>query len=182
MASAGRYPAAMRWMHWATGAGIISTFAFVQLAQRSKGDEKMRYMTLHKSTGLLTFGLVLPRLGIRMASKLPEHMPPLFGAPGIEHRLASFTHAAMYWFMIVMPVSGIVMGYFGGKGLPFYGYHIPGKETVTEEDKKKAGNAFQFHKRQGWIFQYIAVPGHIAAAGVHAVRGHAIFSRINPLW
>ena len=26
-----------------------------------------------------------------------------------------------YGFMLFMPISGITMGYFGGKGLPFYG-------------------------------------------------------------
>jgi len=30
--------------------------------------------------------------------------------------------------MILLPVTGIAMGYFGGKGLPFFGYTIPGKK------------------------------------------------------
>ena len=29
-------------------------------------------------------------------------------------------HYALYGFMIIMPASGIAMGYYGGKGLPFF--------------------------------------------------------------
>jgi cytochrome b561 len=30
--------------------------------------------------------------------------------------------------MVILPVTGIGMGYFSGKGLPFFGYTIPGKK------------------------------------------------------
>ena len=37
------------------------------------------------------------------------------------------SHSSMYFFMVLMPLTGIMMGIFGGKGLPFFNFGtIPG--------------------------------------------------------
>jgi cytochrome b561 len=46
--------------------------------------------------------------------------------PAIMQLAANASHVALYGFMVFMPASGIAMGYYGGKGLPFFGYTIPG--------------------------------------------------------
>jgi cytochrome b561 len=43
-----------------------------------------------------------------------------------------------YGFMVIMPASGITMGYYGGKGLPFFGTTIPGV-VKTDENKMRTG-------------------------------------------
>ncbi len=54
--------------------------------------------------------------------------------------------------MTIMPASGIAMGYFGGKGLPFFTTTIPGI-VKTDENKKTTGliakNSFFVHKQLG---------------------------------
>jgi cytochrome b561 len=75
-----------------------------------------------------------------------------------------------------MPISGITMGYFGGKGLPFFGYTIPGAE---EKDGALAKSAFIWHKRAGTVLEYL-VPIHVGAVGLHMMRGHKILARMNP--
>ncbi len=75
-----------------------------------------------------------------------------------------------------MPVSGILMGYYGGKGLPFFYTTIKGAE---EPNKSVAGNAFSVHKQLGVYGKYLLAL-HPAAAIGHAARGEAIFARINP--
>lgn len=55
----------------------------------------------------------------------------------------------MYGFITVMPTTGIVMGYYGGRGLPFFGYTIPG----GEKDTVLAGQAFKIHKQAGLFFE-----------------------------
>jgi cytochrome b561 len=40
--------------------------------------------------------------------------------------------------MVIMPASGIAMGYYGGKGLPFFGTTIPGV-VKTDENKMRTG-------------------------------------------
>jgi cytochrome b561 len=45
-------------------------------------------------------------------------------------------HLALYGFMVIMPATGIAMGMYGGKGLPFFWTTIPGFE---EKNGKLAG-------------------------------------------
>ena len=45
-----------------------------------------------------------------------------------------------------MPATGLAMGYYGGKGMPFFGlYTIPGA-TGEAKDGKFAGRMFKLHK------------------------------------
>ena len=49
----------------------VGAFACVQIAQRVKGKEKMKYMMLHKSLGLTVLVLTAPRLLLRLTTKIP---------------------------------------------------------------------------------------------------------------
>lgn len=89
----------------------------------------------------------------------------------------------LYGFMTVMPTSGILMGYYGGKGLPFFATSFAGAKPPDDETKKKYGQiakrSFQIHKQVGTYGKYL-VPAHAGAAFYHTFRGQAIFRRINP--
>eukprot|EP00798_Chlamydomonas_sp_ICE-L_P000360 gene360-1750_t len=70
------------------------------------------------------------------------------------------------------------MGYYGGKGMPFYGYFtIPGAEPANGGVAK---TSFLVHKTLGLFFEYL-VPMHIGAAVFHAWKGQKIFRRICPI-
>ena len=88
----------------------------------------------------------------------------------------SLSHTVLYAFMTVMPATGIAMGYYGGKGLPFFTTTIPGAEQVNGDIAKQA---FQLHKQVGTYGKYL-VPLHAGAATMHFARGQKIFTRINP--
>lgn len=166
-----QYAAPLRYLHWLIAAGTIGAFGFVQAAQRSKGADKANYMMLHKSLGLSVLVLTAPRLALRLATKIPAPVPG--SAP--EQFLAAAGHAAMYGFLIAMPATGFVMGYYGGKGLPFFGATIPG---AVEKDGKLAGRAFKLHKQIGLYYEYF-VPMHVGAVGLHALKGQNIMRRMG---
>ena len=88
----------------------------------------------------------------------------------------------MYAFMTIMPASGIAMGYYGGKGLPFFVTTLPGV-VKTEENKESTGaiakQSFGIHKQLGTYGKYL-VPLHVGGAFMHYFRGQTIFARINP--
>jgi len=69
--------------------------------------------------------------------------------------------------MILMPFTGVLMGYFSGYGLPFFGYTIPG----AERNPTIAKYAYLSHSWIGFFFEF-AIPLHISAAGYHTLRGH----------
>lgn len=131
-------------------------------------------MFYHKSLGTTLAVLIPARVGIRLASKIPAAVP----GHAVEQMAANASHLALYAMMITLPATGVAMGYFGGKGLPFWFTTIPG----AQGDAKRgdiAKNAFKVHKQVGYVFKFF-VPFHAGAAFFHAARGQKIFSRINP--
>eukprot|EP00040_Diaphanoeca_grandis_P017464 m.91134 g.91134 ORF g.91134 m.91134 type:complete len:223 (-) comp26448_c0_seq1:169-837(-) len=167
------YTKALKYLHWGVGGGILAIFATVNIAQQTK-DKKLKgkMMNAHKSIALLTTGGIIARIAVRLTSKIPLAMPN----PPILKMGSALVHTVLYGFMIVMPASGIAMGYFGGKGLPFFGMTIPG---ATEKNGEIAKNAFKVHKFLGIYFEaFVAM--HAAGAFFHLARGHTIFARMNP--
>jgi cytochrome b561 len=182
-----QYARPLQWMHWAYAGGFLTVMGTVLASQKTtgptflgtKGQTKGTLMMIHKSTAVLLTAAFVPRLALRLASAAPKALP----VSSLEHAAASASHFALYGFMLLMPATGMSMGYYGGKGVPFFGlYTIPGKsaETKTKEDGQFAGQMFKAHKQIGSVLWYM-VPLHIAGAVQHAVRGHTIFTRINPL-
>lgn len=130
-------------------------------------------MRIHKSIGLLLMGGVIARLGVRLATKAIPPSPP---GPWIQHMAGHASHLGFYAITIFMPVSGITMGYMGGKGLPFFAWDLPGAATP---DKALAGSAYTWHKRAGQVLEYM-VPLHVGAVGFHVFKGHNILRRMLP--
>uniref|UniRef100_A0A7R9YFG3 Cytochrome b561 bacterial/Ni-hydrogenase domain-containing protein n=2 Tax=Pinguiococcus pyrenoidosus TaxID=172671 RepID=A0A7R9YFG3_9STRA len=140
-------------------------------------DKKLKgtYMRLHKSWGLVVAGLVVPRILLRVVSKVPAHLP----GNALEKLGGTLSHLYLYAMLVFMPASGIAMGYYGGKGLPFFGYKIPGAGP-EQKNGSIAKNAYLSHKKLGQVFEYF-VPIHVGAVGYHhLIKGHNALRRINP--
>ena len=167
-----QYAAAIKWLHWLMAGGIISAMLLIQAARAAKGEQKGYYMMLHKSIGFTIFFLISYRTLLRFTTKIPAHLP----GPNWEHWASTLSHMSLYGFMWFMPVSGILMGYFGGKGIPFFGYTVPGKKEPVGSIAKAS---FQYHKLAGLAFEYF-LPLHIGAAFYHRFKGQWIFERVNP--
>lgn len=182
MALATTYTKTAANLHWIVAGTMSACIGTVLKAQDSPKQDKGYWMQLHKSFGLLTGVIVLPRVGYRLLNASKFRLAPIEGTTSIERVAGGISHLALYGFMTVMPVTGIMMGYFGGKGLPFFGTTIPGI-THTVETKKSnqsiAGQSFKVHKTIGTYGKFL-VPIHAGAAVQHSLRGHSIFSRISP--
>ena len=171
-------------MHWGMGLSVLGCFAFVQAAQQvnPKDPAKKQFMGMgkgdlmfyHKSFGTLAAGLLVPRLVVRAISK----NPPSFSKMMFEKVIADVSHGIMYGMLIVMPVTGVAMGYYGGKGLPFFTTTIPGAGP-EDKDGKLAGQAFKLHKQIGWYMELLFL-GHLGGVAGHTIRGHPILARIVP--
>jgi cytochrome b561 len=133
------YNGGMQVMHWASGLAVLGCVGFVQAAQYTKGKTKGRAMFLHKSFGLLAAILITPRLALRLASTVPKHLP----GPTWEVMAANASHLSLYGFLIFMPASGVAMGYWGGKGLPFFYTTVPG---AAKADGEIAKVSYKYHK------------------------------------
>lgn len=171
------YTKAASYMHWAVGVPLIASIGSVLKAQDSPKEEKGLWMFRHKSMGLLTGILVAPRFAYRLVNFAKfSSVPHLPGSGPLEGKLADISHLALYGFMVIMPATGIAMGYYGGKGLPFFTTTLPG---ATESRPEIAKQAFSIHKQVGTYGKFL-VPLHVGAGFGHYFRGQAIFGRINP--
>ena len=70
----------------------------------------------------------------------------------------------------------LTVGYYGGKGLPFFWTTIPGAATPNGSIAK---NSFSIHKTLGTYGKYL-IPIHMGGAVKHSVFGNGIWHRINP--
>lgn len=169
-----KYSLPMQLMHWTMGGAMLGCVAFVQAAKNTKGKMKGDMMFYHKSCGTLAFGLLFPRLLFRLTSKIP--------APASDVQwqqwAAKLGHLGMLSAAIILPTTGVAMGYFGGKGLPFFYTTIPGAPEESR-DGNIAKNAFKIHGYAGLALEYMLF-FHVGAAGFHLLKGHPILARIVP--
>ena len=108
-------------------------------------------MFRHKSLGLLTGCLVAPRFAYRIFSSA-YNVRHLQGNAPWANTAGTISHYALYAFMAIMPATGIAMGYYGGKGLPFFYKTIPGAETPNGSIAKRS---FQIHKQIGTYGKFL---------------------------
>ena len=162
------YAQSIKILHWVMGAAMLTCMGTVKLSQwttadtwwngyvsakGTKGATKGALMMIHKSTAVLVAAMIVPRVLLRMVTKAPT---PLEG-PALEHFAANVSHTALYGFMLAMPATGIAMGYYGGKGVPFYGlYTFPGKGSPGMPAKEKEDGKFA-----GTIVQVAHVDGPV---------------------
>eukprot|EP00581_Thalassiosira_minuscula_P007551 CAMPEP_0183703770 /NCGR_PEP_ID=MMETSP0737-20130205/1386_1 /TAXON_ID=385413 /ORGANISM="Thalassiosira miniscula, Strain CCMP1093" /LENGTH=181 /DNA_ID=CAMNT_0025930567 /DNA_START=203 /DNA_END=748 /DNA_ORIENTATION=- len=170
------YSVAASYYHWLVAAPLMGSVASVLICQQSPKEEKGKWMWRHKSLGLLTGLVVAPRLGYRLMNAAKYKVGHLPGTGTLEGYAADASHMALYGFMTIMPATGIAMGYFGGKGLPFFVTTIPGAATPNGGIAKQS---FSIHKTLGTYGKYL-IPLHIGGALKHSVSGTAIWSRVNP--
>ena len=138
-------------------------------------------LTLHHcvrcpySCGLLMLAALMPRLLIRATTRMPA---PLAGN-SLEQIAGKVSHFAWYAVMITMPTTGFLMGYFNGRGLPFFFTTIPSNFAGGEKNGALAGQAFNIHQTTGQFFEYVLLPAHIGGAAFHMIKGQPILARMG---
>ena len=93
----------------------------------------------------------------------------------------TLSHGTFYVLCAGMALSGVSMGYFGGKGVPFFGStFIKGKSSPTESDFKKAGASFKTHLMLGKLIEYVFIPFHFGGNALHWMQGRDVVRKISP--
>eukprot|EP00457_Paulinella_chromatophora_P010591 gb/GEZN01010699.1/.p1 GENE.gb/GEZN01010699.1/~~gb/GEZN01010699.1/.p1 ORF type:complete len:219 (-),score=30.52 gb/GEZN01010699.1/:212-868(-) len=182
------YPLSVSVLHWLMAPTLMGAVGSVVIAQSlDKKDTEFKenygkWMWRHKSLGLLTGMLVVPRVANRVLldkakAKMPAHLPGILGSA--QEHVVKMSHTALYGFLVFMPLSGIAMGYYSGFGLPFFFTKFIGA-SKKNQNKFLAGKAYSMHAAVGYYGKYL-IPMHVAGAGAHLAKGQAVFSRINPM-
>jgi cytochrome b561 len=165
-----------RALHWGIALLIIGQIAFgFALDTLAPRGTPMRgtVINLHKSFGLVLLGLILVRLGWRLA-----HQPPRWPAlmSSTEQALATWGHRLLYAVMVALPLSGYVASNFSKHGLKFFGLALP----PWGPDLPAAYRFFNgMHQLLGWALALLVI-GHVAAALRHRLRRDDVFQRMGP--
>ena len=169
------YSRLMQVNHAVGGAAVVACVGTVLQAQGSKGQAKGDLMFWHKSFGLLSAVLLGPRLAARLVQAMPRAAPAVgLGPAALERGLAAATHYGLYGGLLLMPATGIVMGAYGGRGLPFFTTTL---FPPVAKDGALAGKAFKVHSQVGYFWKFL-IPAHVGAAALHSAAGASIMPRM----
>lgn len=113
-----KYPLSMRIYHWVVFLLVIIliTVGYV-MSDMGVSEKKWQIYFMHKSFGLTLFLIVLARIINRLRSKIAP-LPKTISL--FDVKVASIVHFMLYVLLIAMPISGMLMSIFGGRGLPFF--------------------------------------------------------------
>jgi cytochrome b561 len=159
------------------GSGSISCIGSALYAQTLNGKDpnRAKAMHVHKSMGLLMGALLIPRIGLRLISKIPAHLP----APRLQLLISKGTHYGLLGSIGALAGSGIAMGYYSGYGVPFFAWEGIAGATGDSKDPKFAKLIFGYHQAIGQLFEYL-VPLHVGGVVVGAFQGFNLLKRVNP--
>ena len=170
----GRYTRTAVALHWLIAALFIGQFAWGWLMQEiPKSPPGMRAdaFNFHKSIGLCILGLMLIRLGWRIA-----HPPPaLAGLPAWQAHLARVTHVALYAALLVQPLSGYLGSVFSGYPVKWFGITLPAWGARSPELKDAMSTV---HVVTSFVLLALVLL-HVAGALHHALRRDGIVSRMS---
>ncbi|GAB3732212.1 cytochrome b [Silanimonas algicola] len=112
-----RYAAPQRWIHWAVAGLVAAAYALAEFRGWFPRGTPIRsaMMPLHFWAGIIVMLLLLPRFALRARHGVPPVTPPL---PRWESMLGGLTHVALYAFLLVQPILGVLILWSEGRGIP----------------------------------------------------------------
>ncbi len=157
-----RYARSSRWLHWLMAGLVILAYLLIDGRGWFPKGSTLRTLFVqgHFWTGLLVLALVLPRLLARLRDPAAALQPPL--APFLR-LISKATHLALYGFLLVQPLMGLMVVLLERGGIPLGGLTLASPFAV---DKAIAQNIEAAHVFLGEAFYYV-IGLHIAAALWH---------------
>lgn len=163
-ASVSRYSGAQRALHWFVFLCILAAYVLILLRGEAERGSELRKLLMqgHVLAGLAVFLLAWPRIALRLRRGAPPISPPL---PAWQHLPAQLTHLALYAFLIVQPLLGILTVWSGGRGIPIFltGFEIPSPILENHELHEQLED---LHEGLGEIFYWV-IGLHVAGAIFH---------------
>ena len=116
-----------RTLHWAV-ALVILPLTCMGLIMTA--FELWSFYDLHKSIGILSLALILPRVIVRIKRGWPK---PLGAPHRWQLRIAKMTHWSMLILTLLMPLSGMLYSGASGNGFSIFGLTILPENIVNNE-------------------------------------------------
>ena len=162
-------------LHWLAGALILCGFTLgLWLKDLPISPQTLRLYGYHKWIGITVFLLALMRLAWRRAHPAP---PPV-AMPEWQRRAAAATHALLYAFMLVIPLSGWIYSSASGVQVVYLGL-LPLPDLVPK-DKALAGVLKAVHITLNYTLLALVAVHAGAALKHHWVERDDVLRRMLP--
>lgn len=160
--------------HWVIAIMIIILIAVgFTMHNMPSSPEKYELYAMHKSFGIVVLMLIVLRILWRFFNQIVE--PPA-GLPDTLKLAAKLGHFLLYMFMLLMPVSGVFMSYFGGHNIEVFGlFVIP---AAIEKMPQISTLFYQLHVLGIWAFIFLIVVHILAALYHHFIRRDNVLIRM----
>ncbi|MFA9460080.1 cytochrome b [Thiohalorhabdus methylotrophus] len=157
-------------LHWISALAIFGLFGLgLWMVELTYYDPWYnRGPALHKSVGILLFGLLLGRILWRRLNPAPTPE----GSP-LERRTAVLAHRAMLGLLLVLMAAGYLISTAEGRGIEVFGwFEVPAVAAGFERQEDLAG----------WLHRWLSY-GLIALVALHAAASlkHHFFDRDRTL-
>lgn len=150
-----------RILHWVVAFSIIGLICVgFFMSSLESSPEKFELYGMHKAFGVTVLFLIVLRIIWRLSDKIV--LPPS-DLPHIMKLGAKSGHFLLYLFMLIMPISGVMMSRFGGYDIPVFGLFTI---SSLEKNKELATLSHTIHVTAIWGFIALIVL-HIGAAFYH---------------
>lgn len=168
-------------LHWTIALGLIFMFAsglYMVNADISKADQ-YRLFQIHKASGVVMLWAIFLRICLRLFTRAPKRLNEFTEA---MLRNANLGHVALYFVLVMLPLSGWLMVSASPFGLPTLVFvdwinwpHIPG----VARNKAIETSANMVHWISALVL-FVLILGHIGAVIWHK-RKHKV-NLLKRMW
>lgn len=174
--STSRWGAISQLLHWVIVALILVQVTLgLSADQLPLGMRKLGMLARHKSVGITILGLAVLRLlwrALNPTPQLPDTLRPY------ERGLAHFTHAALYFLLFAMPMSGWLMS--SARGFPVSWFSLWQLPDLVPRNTTLYNAMLQTHHVLGWVLAAVVLLHVAAALKHHFVLKDDVLKRMLP--
>jgi cytochrome b561 len=180
-----RYTAVAIALHWTIAALILTNIGLAWWFGTLEGVDRLAPTQVHKAIGISVLLLTLARIAWRLTHK-PPPLPPM--APW-ERWAANAVHAALYVFMLAMPLTGWAMVSASRQirafPITFGFFDWPAIEPLARLPREQMHQAHRLfltsHEALAWL-AYGLLTLHVGAALLHQfIHRDSVLHRMLPI-
>ncbi len=162
-------------LHWLIVALIIVQVILALMAAQLHGMPKLAMLARHKSVGITILMLAVVRLLWRLVNPTPPL--PLTLKP-YERFLANFTHAALYFLIFAMPLTGWIMT--SARGFPVSWFNLFQLPDLVAKNRPLYEAMVETHEALAWTLGAVALLHLLGALKHHFVMKDTVLRRMLP--
>jgi len=170
------YGAAAKFLHWSIVILVIAQYLVIESAEElADGPEKLEAIGLHKSIGMLVFGLAIARVLWKLVNSGQPAPVPM---PRAQRIAAAAGHGLLYLLILAQPLTGWLMSSSAGYPTSFFGlFEFP---MLVGENHDAHEFLEETHELLFAVLVTVAVLHALAALYHHFVKKDQSLRRMLP--